>query len=871
MRRISISLLFALLSLGMWAQSLQVQGPAVVGLDEQFNLTFIFEGESQPADFSWPSSSDFKIVWGPQKGSSTSIQIINGKTSRSVQHTFTYVLLPKEKGKFTLPAASVRVKGQTVSSQPFIIEVVGNGASQGQSSGGSASGQQARPSQSASTGDIASDDLFMRLILSRNRAVVGEPVTATLKLFQRVSISGVDDARLPSFDGFWSQETETASQIQFRRETYNDKIYEAAVLKRWVIIPQRTGDIRIDPAELVCAVNVRAPRRSGSIFDDFFDDGYRTVRKRITTPAITFHVDPLPAGAPASFGGGVGEFTMNARLTKDSLRTHDATSLVVTISGRGNVSLLEAPKLSFPPDMDVYDTKATESTDKSSGGVSGSKTFEYPFIPRSHGDFVIGPVQYSYYDVRQGRYVTQTSQPMTLHVERGAVQEATPGVSTLPQVQRKGVRSLGDDIRYVVTRRPDMGRSASFLVGSVRYWLTALLLVLAALAVWLGMRTAAARRADVVGAKNRGATKNALRRLRNAQDFLGKDLPTAFYESLHKALLGFVSDKLNMNAEDLNKETISERLTEGGVPEGTVKDFTDLLDACEFARYSPSGGNEAMEAHYRTAVETISSIDSSMKKKTSKAPLKAILALLMLAPLASYAQETPDQLWDNGQEAYSNAQWDAAMESWKALYDGGTIDPSVTYNIGNAAFKGGRLSEAILWWERTLKLDPSNDDARFNLELARSQTQDRIDQVPEFVLKSWARRMCYALSSNTWAVLSLVLLALTLALALMFVLSARRGVRLGGFFGAIAALLLTFMCWGFARWQYTDFRSRNEAVVMTPVSTVKSSPSSVSAKDLFVLHEGTKVKLLDEVGDWKNISLSDGRQGWIPSSDIEII
>ncbi len=869
MKKLLLSSIVCLIALVAGAQTLRVQGPAVVGLDEQFNLTFVFEGEEQPSDFSWPASAEFKVVWGPQKGSSTSIQIINGKTTRSVQHTFTYVLMPTAKGKFPLPSASVKVKGQTVSSQPFLIEVVGNGAS---APSGGQSASQSRPQQPSATGEIAADDLFMRLILSRNRAVVGEPVTATLKLYQRVSISGVDDARLPSFDGFWSQETETASQIQFRRETYNDKIYEAAVLKRWVLIPQRTGDIRIDPSELMCAVNVRAPRRSGSIFDDFFDDGYRTVRKRISTPALTFHVDPLPAGAPASFGGGVGEFTLSARLTKDSLRTHDATSLKVTLSGRGNVSLLEAPKVSFPPDMDVYDTKATENTDKASGGISGSKTFEYPFIPRSHGEFTIGPVQYTYYDVKQGRYVTLTSQPMTLRVAKGNVQEAAPGGPTLPQVERKGVRNLGDDIRYVATRRPDLSRRSVFLVGSVRYWVTAMLLVLAALAIWLGLRRAAARKADVAGARNRAATKQALRRLKTAHDFLEKDLQTAFYEELHRALLGFVADKLNIGAEDLNKETIAQRLSEGGVPEGSVQAFTDLLDACEFARYAPSGGNEAMAAHYRTAVDTISSIDASMKKKPSVAA-RALLALLLLAPLSARAQEapTPEQRWDLGLAAYEEGQWEEAYDNWKALSGEGVENVALTYNLGNAAFKAGRLPEAILWWERTLRLDPSHADARFNLDLARTQTQDRIDEVPEFILKAWNRKLCYGLSSNTWAVLSLVLLALTLGLVLLFLLAPRQGARRAGFFAGLATLLLTLLCFHFARWQYKDFRRDDAAIVMVPVSTVKSSPSAGSAKDLFVLHEGTKVRLLDDVGEWKNISLADGRQGWIRGDEIEII
>ena len=852
--------------------SLRVEAPAVVGLDEQFNVTFIIEGEDRPSSFDWSPGSDFKLVWGPQKGSSTSLQIINGKRTKSSQFTYTYILSPLKAGKFELPKAVASVGGKSFTSTAATVEVVSNGASSPSQSQRQGQGR-SESSQASSTGDIPSDDLFMRLTLSRTNVVVGEPVTATLKIYQRVNIAGFEDAKFPTFNGFWSQETSAPTTIQFSRESFNDKIYDAAVLRSYVLIPQKSGDLEIDPSELVCLVNLRTQRRSNSIFDDFFDDGYRTVRKRVVTPAVKVHVKPLPGGAPASFGGGVGSFAIDAKLSKDNLKTHEAASLIVTVSGKGNVSLLEAPKINFHPDMDVYDVKSTDLTDKSNGGTSGSKTFEYPFIPRTNGDFVIGPIEYSYYDVNAGKYVTISTPEIPYFVEKGSETASQQGGTTLQSVDRKNVRNLGEDIRYISVKAPSFGGETSFIVGKALYWIIAAIMALAAAAVWFSLRKMAAMKADVAGNRNRGATKMALKRLKQAEEFLRKDLYTAFYEELHRALLGFASDKLAMKMEDLSKDKISERLVAGGVPQSIVDQFVALIDACEFARYSPSGGNEAMSAHYHGAVDVISTIDSSMKtsKSSARSAVIAMAFALAVPSVADAAQNYPDSLWNAGVQAYENGQWDSAAQAWASISAAGCESAEVWYNEGNAWFKSNEYARAVLCYERALKIDPSYSDARFNLEFARTQLQDRIDEIPEFIFKTWLRRMCYAASSNVWAVLALIFFAAALALALLFLLSSGTGKRKTGFFGGIAAMILCLSCLGFARWQLSDYLKADSAIVMRPVSSVKSSPASGSATDLFVLHEGTKVRILDDVGEWKNISLPDGRQGWIRSSDIEVI
>ena len=861
-------IVMALATVLAYAQTeIQVQVHNVVAEDEQFNVTFVIEGEAKSSDFAWSPGDDFQLLWGPQQGRSTSVQIVNGKTTKSVQTTYSYVLRPVKTGKFTIARAVARVKGQEIHSDPVTVEVVASGASRSSQS----QSQQSRPPQTkqSQTGGVQDDDIFLTLDLNRSNVVVGEPITAVIKLYQRVNVAGFESAVFPTFNGFWSQELEAPSNIEFTRETYNGQIYNAALLRKFVLIPQRQGEIKIDPAELVCLVNVRVSSGGASIFDGFFDD-YRTIRKRVYSKPMTVNVSPLPAGAPASFGGGVGEFTITAKVNKDTLKTHEAASLLVTVSGRGNVSLLSAPKVSFPLDMEVYDTKISDRIDK--GGLSGSKTYEYPFIPRSHGDFVIEPVKYAYYDVNKKQYVTLETPAIPLYVERGNETEAVTiaGGGSVP----KDVRNLGSDIRFISTKAPGLAPKGDYLLGSGLFWMLVALLVVASVICWAALRHIAARRADVIGTKNRKATKMALKRLNLAGTFLKQNLYTAFYEELHKALLGFISDKLNIPVAELSRERMVESLKDGNVDDKYIETFISILDACEFARYAPDAGHEAMSAHYDSALDVISSIDSDMKAR-KPAPKGAMMTLLilLLCPVAMQAQEAEyaDSLWNTANQAYAEGRWADAVSGYEMISGMGLESASLYCNTGDAYFKAGNPAKAILYYERALKLDPSYSDARFNLALLNSGIQDRIDAVPEFVLKTWLRSFSHAMDSDGWAVCFIVFLALTLAMVLLFILSPSVGGRRTGFFVGIVMLLIAVMSLTFSAWQKNDAMRADEAIVMRPVTSVKSSPSAEASTDLFILHEGTKVKLLDTVGAWNNIELADGRQGWIPSADLEVI
>jgi tetratricopeptide (TPR) repeat protein len=863
---LSILVALPLLAGALSAQSIKVQTRDLVTADEMFNVVFTVEGD-KPSSFEWNPGENFQLIWGPQQGSSTSrsVSIVNGKVQSSsvTSHTYTYTLQPTAAGQFRLPEAEAVIGGNTVRSRSVTVTVVSGGDAD-------AGAQRAAPQQGgqeSTAGEQPASDISLVLQLSKTKAVVGENLSANLVLRQRADIAGFEDVKFPVFHGFWSQETYAPNNIEWHRENIGGKIYNVATLRSYKLVPQRTGDITVEPAELVCVVNVRtARRRTGNPFDDFFGDDYTRVRRKVSTRPVTIHVSPLPGGAPASFCGGVGKFSISASLSKDSLSTHDAAALVVKVRGEGNLSLTETPKVNFPPDFETYDVKVTEG--------KGEKTFEYPFIPRSKGDFTLGPVEYSYYDIEAGRYVTVRSRELPLKVSRSAVAPgaAPQGESALViSDQRKDVRDIGSDIRFISTEAQHFRPKGAFFVSSPAFRWLCILLPLLALLIWVLWRRSERRRSDVAGSRNRAATKQARKRLSRAEGFLKQEISSAFYEELYKALLGFVSDKLLLDASEMSKENIAAKLGESGVAQEAVGELLELLDACEFARYAPSEGGDAMKRHYEAALSVIAKIDQSMKKKRSGSVAALLLPLLLLGGFHAQAASPADSLWRAGVEAYGAGQWEEARSAWLEIDAQGVESPDLYTNLGDACYKLGDLAGAVLWYERSLKLKPSDRTARYNLEFVRRSLQDKIDEVPEFFLKEWLRRIGYWMPSDAWAGLFLGLLVLFLAALLLFALSAQPAWRKTGFFSAIVLLLLALGCLTASLSQKHHYFRADRAVVTAPVVSVSSSPGGNASKDLFVLHEGTCVTLLEEIGGWCNIELSDGRQGWMAATNLEKI
>jgi hypothetical protein len=588
-----IAVLFMVAPVSLFSQvTFRAEAPSVVETNERFRLVFVVN--SSPSGFNPPEITGFDILAGPTSSTMSSTSIVNGKRTETYQVSYTYVLEARKEGVYTIPSASVSVEGNNYTSDPLKIEVVKGSVKEG-----------AEDDKSG----IAERDLFLRVTLDKRNVVLGEPVTVTVKLYSDVSVAGFEDVRFPSFDGFWSQETETPRNIEFVRENIDGRIYNAALLRRYVLIPQTSGDLAIDGASMVCQVQIRENRSaSRSVFDDFFDS-YTTVRKRVEAPPVVLNVDRLPEGAPSSFDGAVGTYAFDAYLSRDSVNANEALSYIVEVRGSGNINLVDAPEPSIPSSFEVYDVKVSEELSPGRNGSSGVKKFEYPLIARAPGNYMIPSLEFSYYDITSRDYVTLSTGERNIYVGGAADEGEGDQGSFTRGVNRQSVRSIADDIRFIKTNISPPRVRNLFFAGTVSYYITLIVFLLIFLMVERYLAKRIERNRDIAGVRNRRAVKVARKRLRKAVILMKEDNYNGFYEELHRALLGYISDKMNLSMAELSRDRIEESLVERGVGEQYIKELTELLGECEYARYSPDQGEGRMDNHYKDAINLISSLE----------------------------------------------------------------------------------------------------------------------------------------------------------------------------------------------------------------------------------------------------------------------
>ncbi len=585
-----------------------VDAPRVVGQDEIFRVVFTADGEI--TEFTNPVFTGVEVLAGPSPSRMMSTQIINGQRSESVEMSYTFVVRPVAPGVAKISAASASIGGKVYTTNEVSVEVVKGEAQQSgnqQQQGNVTGNVQPQRQQGA---EVSAKDIFLKLSFSKTKVVKGEPIIATLKLYTKVPVAGFEDIKFPVFDGFWSQEIETPQNINFIRENVDNQVYNSAVLRKYMLLPQQTGDLAIKPAEMICQVQVMTAPRGRSIFDDFFDSGYQIVKKRVNSGNASIKVSPLPSGAPSTFGQGVGTFSLKVELSRDSVKAHEAGSVVVTVEGSGNLNLIEAPKVELPADFELYDIKTTNNYSYGATGISGSKKFEYPFIPRSEGLFEIPPVEYSYYDVKSGKYVTLKSMPVEIKVTKG---DANAVGGTLVQgISKQAVAQLGEDIRYILQGGPALKPAGRFFVGSPSFFVALAAIALVGAFAYSFLKKRAKLKGDVVRTRNKKANKVARGRLKLAKSYMEQNLRSPFYEELHKALLGYISDKLAIQFAEMQRDTIKETMEMKKVSEKNIGDFLQVLDNCEMARYSFAGEGTEMSADYGKAMEVISNLEEEL-------------------------------------------------------------------------------------------------------------------------------------------------------------------------------------------------------------------------------------------------------------------
>ena len=565
---------------------------------EQFQITFSIN--TSASAFTPPAINDFRVLGGPNQ--STSMQWINGNMSHSI--TYSYVLLAVKEGKYTIKPARIKVGSEILESAEITIEVVK----------GNPVPQQSQPQTSQNPQQGASeeigDNLFLKVSVDKTKAYLGEQITATYKIYTRVNIVNNGVNKLPALNGFWSQDIDNQGKnAQLYTEVVDGVAFNVADLKKTILFPQRTGTLEIDPLALECVVRTRSTKRSQSIFDQFFGT-YEDLQYIVKSKPVKIQVLPLPLqGKPDSFAGAVGKFSMEATLDKSKVKAHEAINLNITISGKGNLKLIETPKPVIPSDIESYDPKINDKISTTASGVSGSKTYEYLLIPRHAGNFKIEPVEFSFFDPSTKSYRTLTTGAFEIEVEKGAQDDA----SIISSTQKEDIKILGSDIRFIKTQNTnDLSEKGNFFFGSVLFYgLLQLPLVLFFIFLFLWKRYLK-NNSDLIQVKSRKATKMAARRLVFAKKHLDSKDQKSFYEEVFKALYGYLSDKLSLPVSDLSKETITNNLADQKADPDSIQKLIRTLDLCELARFAPSNNISEQEV-YSEAVDIISKIEGELK------------------------------------------------------------------------------------------------------------------------------------------------------------------------------------------------------------------------------------------------------------------
>ncbi|MEX0980623.1 MAG: BatD family protein [Bacteroidales bacterium] len=588
--------------------------PATVQVGQQFQYTV--EGNER-GDVQLPELENFDLLAGPFANLSSSTQWINGKMTAKTTASYTYVLRGNHPGNHTIPPAQVKVKRESYATNAVEISVTGSAsgtASPSASSSGNQTGTASQAGNSTVEGE-SEQPVFLRVLPSKTSVYIGEQLVSELKVYTSVNTRPAGGLKEVPYEGFYKHALE-ADQTS-SRENIGGKPHVTQVLQRHVLIPQKTGKLVIEPFKSEWTVPQRVTtQRPRSMFDDFFNDPFfdrvHEVPVEISTKPVTINVKPLPGNAPAGFTGGVGDLKFTAKLSDDQVTVNDAVSLVVTISGTGNISLIGAPKIDFPPDHDLYETTKSTKISTSENRVSGSVTFEYPIVARHAGKYRIAPVGFSWFDPAAGRYMTTTTEEFNFTVEKGDGMESG-GEIYMPGIRGDEVQDIGTDIldiRRTVPLFTVAGRSP--LDNSV-YWIIYILLFILFLVVAFTLRIYYKRNADVRLIRNRKASKMAKSRLRIANKACKANDMEKFFEETERAIWGYLSDKLTIELSSLSRDSASEVLAKAGVSEDIQSEMIRIIDDCEFSRYAPSSEKSDMQKLYNDAVSLLHNLEQNIR------------------------------------------------------------------------------------------------------------------------------------------------------------------------------------------------------------------------------------------------------------------
>lgn len=572
-----------------------------IGQFDRFQVYFTFDGADVNglSNLRPPAFSGFKILSGPNQ--SSSMQIINGKVSGSM--TFSYILQPTAIGEYTIGSASVNFGGKTFNTQPIKIRVEKGTPQQ----------------QKESTGGFSQEELGKNVFIiaetNKTRAFLGEQITITYKLYTKLNIASPQISKLPSYEGFWAEEVGPVQNINFEIAMHNGERFRVAKIKQVALFASKTGSLSVTPFELNVPVIVKKKKTGNDIFDEFFSDSFfgktETVEFSTRSNIIKINVDPLPAVAPDSFSGAVGDFNFKAEIDRKDVVTNESLTLRLTVNGNGNLKLLKMPEPKLPAGFEKYEPKTIENINRGTV-ISGQKIVDYLIVPRNSGEKEIPPIEFTFFNPSARKFVTVKSPTFNINVRQGVAGNETASQGFV----REDIKLLSEDIRFINTTDFKFEPKQEITLIKLWFWVSIVLPLLGLIGAVVLKRKQDKLSGNVQLMRYQKAEKAARKRLKLSKEALDKRNTSNFYSELSLALFGYLEDKLGIQKSEFTLDRAVEELVIRNVMPNLIDRVKRIAEKCEYARFAPEGETSAVAPEfYDEAVKVIVEVDSSLEKR----------------------------------------------------------------------------------------------------------------------------------------------------------------------------------------------------------------------------------------------------------------
>jgi tetratricopeptide (TPR) repeat protein len=860
-----------------FAQSLKMAGWGETH-DNKFQIVYLLDGVQEGGTFSEPSIEGATFIHksSPVKiGESTQVVISNGRqvensSTKTFKYTVTYRL--NKTGNLQVGPASVTVGGKKITASGFRINVSKSAQQQAPSPSRTLPGlggavDMNDPFTQTADKPISSNDLYVRIEMSKPQVYEQEAVVCTIKLYTKFPIRpGVIPLEQPSFDGFLIEELNTPGQVNVER--VNGQNYYTIVFKKCILYPQKSGRLTI---------------KSG-VFDitPVQRDIYVGINSAIAVPhdtkltvksnSATVNILPLPEPRPAGFTGAVGDFKVSTSINPHQLKTYSPATYNYVVQGKGNIKYVKAPEVNFPKEFDTYDPQSNINTKSDGTDVFGNVTFAYSVIPQFVGNFELPASQFIYFNPTTAKYETIDIPAMPLHVEKGKGQ---------PSSHYKNRQKAMTDVHPIMHGDLDLKKNQSYLIDSLPYWLAYALPLLALVAIIIYNRKRLKEMADMKRMRTKRAGKVAQKRLKRAKAFATVGKRNEFYGEVLTAMWGYMSDKLGIPVSDLSKDNIASELERYGVGESLRNETLDLLEQCEFAQYAPELAGDDMMPLYDKAAQVMEKLESV--KPQDKAQIMRSLVIVIMALLGSSVGvplQAATATAVQADSAYAQERYHDALGNYQLMMQEQGVSSKLFYNMGNTYYKINDYAHAIICYEKALMLDPTCTQARENLEFVNQKLKLPVAMGSRSFVTQVAQSVAFLFTSNGWAIVALITFILCLIAVAIYVFRREVLWRKLGFFSALALLVLTALAITCSLYLRNRATNSNAAIVVSQSATLSTAPRTPSASEVaFKLPLGSKVEVNDSVatkseGDshkWYQVQAANGRIAWIDDDDVELL